>query len=263
MRSTVKPHPAIARRSAAAAGIAPAEPDQPGLSGAADEDLRGLAALAAGRSSMRLLALASELAEARATLARTEQALAHARTELAEARRLAERDALTGLPNRRAFDRLTQRPGANGAGGAALLAVLLIDLDDFKPVNDRLGHATGDALLRIVAERLAGALRRADFVCRLGGDEFLCVLPDLNSAAHARSVARKLLRVIAAPCRIGPHGVRVHASIGVAVHPRQGSDVAWLYRRADAAMLNAKALGGGLAMADLADPAPGGAVAIG
>lgn len=264
MHSTVNPRPAAHRCGAAAASTALVAPHGPDLPGAADEARRLPATEVAGRDRdrVRRAALASELAQARALLARTEQTLADTRAELAEARRLAEHDALTGLPNRRAFDRLTQRHRTAGPGSTALLAVLLIDLDDFKPVNDRLGHATGDALLRVVAARLASALRRADLVCRLGGDEFLCVLSSLDDAAHARAVAHKLLRVIAAPCRVGPHSVQVHASIGVAVHCGHGPDVAWLYRRADAAMLGAKALGGGLAMAEQADAATGGLVDV-
>lgn len=170
--------------------------------------------------------------------------LNRARAQLAEARQLACLDALTGLPNRRALDLLAGH-AVRGGPATGLVAVLFIDLDGFKHVNDRLGHVAGDELLRVVGRRLARATRRRDSVYRVGGDEFVCVLLDLPDPASAHAVAVDLVRLLATPCDVGGERVALRASIGIAVHAGRGADMAGLYRRADGAMYAAKALGGG------------------
>lgn len=169
--------------------------------------------------------------------------LARARAELAQARSSADHDALTGLPNRRALDGLASRVRSGAVAGEGMVAVLFIDLDGFKPVNDRMGHAAGDEVLRVVASRLMGATRRNDFVCRMGGDEFVCVLLDMRDESCARAIARELIELIAAPFDIHGAHVRLAASVGVAMHRLQGADVAQLAHEADQAMYAAKSRG--------------------
>lgn len=208
---------------------------------------------AAADEEDRLLAdLAPDLAEDRLQCARLRHALQHmnarlrrVRAQLARAQRAADLDPLTGLPNRRALDMLAGRVRAGDTPGEGLVAVLFIDLDGFKAVNDRLGHAMGDALLRLVAERLSAATRSGDFICRVGGDEFVCVLLDIPDAAQAGRIAEKLAQRIAAPCCVGAERVVISASIGIAIHARPDADLAQMYDKADGAMYVAKSQGGG------------------
>ncbi len=160
---------------------------------------------------------------------------------------LAYHDALTGLPNRllveQELDLALAR--ARRAGGAA--ALMFVDLDDFKEVNDRLGHAAGDRLLTAVAGRLRGVLRSTDVLARQGGDEFLVLLADLSddAALAAESVGAKLLEALRNPFVVAGTEVRTGASIGVSLFPFDGADTEALMRHADAAMYDAKAAGGG------------------
>lgn len=156
---------------------------------------------------------------------------------------LAYHDSLTGLPNRRLLqDRLSQalysaqrRDGKVGA--------LLIDLDDFKQVNDSGGHRVGDAVLREVAQRLGGCVRKADTLARHGGDEFVIILSELQAEADCQVVAEKVLRVLAQAFDVEGRSFRLGASIGIAVFPSGGADGDALLRNADAAMYRAKQQG--------------------
>ena len=153
---------------------------------------------------------------------------------------LAHHDTLTGLPNRvLLMDRL-EFILASARRREARVGVLFIDLDNFKTVNDSLGHAAGDALLRQVASRIEGALRSVDVVSRLGGDEFLVVLPDLESEQAPVAVAEKLLAVVSEPVTLEGQVLSVSPSIGIAVFPRDGTTADTLIRNADAAMYLAK-----------------------
>ena len=153
---------------------------------------------------------------------------------------LAHHDTLTGLPNRvLLMDRL-EFILASARRREARVGVLFIDLDNFKTVNDSLGHAAGDALLRQVASRIEGALRSVDVVSRLGGDEFLVVLPDLESEQAPVAVAEKLLAVVTEPVTLEGQSLSVSPSIGIAVFPRDGTTADTLIRNADAAMYLAK-----------------------
>lgn len=157
--------------------------------------------------------------------------------------RLATLDALTELPNRTSsVERLGQML-ASAARRNARLALLYLDLDGFKAVNDSLGHDQGDALLRVLSQRLRSEVRAGDLVARLGGDEFTVVISDLSDANEAASVAAKLVALLGRPAQLGPVSVRVTASVGIALYPDDGSDAATLMRRADAAMYGAKASG--------------------
>jgi diguanylate cyclase (GGDEF)-like protein/PAS domain S-box-containing protein len=153
-------------------------------------------------------------------------------------------DGLTGLPNRVLLhDRLDQvMLAARGAGTE--LALLLMDLDHFKEINDTLGHHAGDELLRQIGARLRDAVRAGDTVARLGGDEFVILLPG-SDLAGAQQVARGLLQAVEAPVDLEGQMLRVRASIGIAVSPAHGQDADVLLRSADVAMYVAKRAGGG------------------
>jgi diguanylate cyclase (GGDEF)-like protein len=153
-------------------------------------------------------------------------------------------DSLTGLPNRLLLlDRLG-RATAHRAAFQAQVAVLFIDLDHFKEVNDTLGHAAGDRLLQMVAERLTDAVREGDTVARLGGDEFVVMLVDLHQLIDAALVAEKIVAAVSGVCQIDGNEVQVTPSIGLAIFPDDGLDPDTLLRNADTAMYHTKHDGG-------------------
>lgn len=159
--------------------------------------------------------------------------------------RQAHYDALTGLPNRLLFrerfgDEL--RRVRDGAPGGALL---YLDLDDFKQVNDTLGHAAGDQMLTVVGQRLRACVKESDTVARIGGDEFTVVLRGLPDAATAQTVARRILDTLSAPIWLGGEGRQAGVSVGIAAFPADGLDCDGLLRCADAAMYRAKQQGRG------------------
>lgn len=159
-------------------------------------------------------------------------------------RDMAFHDPLTGLPNRKLLSDRLELALAQARRGKREMAVLFLDLDGFKTVNDGWGHAQGDALLRDVAGRLAGALRTGDTVARLGGDEFTVLIPELPHEEGAVEVSRKILRELERTFRVGGSECRVSASIGIALYPRDGEDADTLLRNSDAAMYRAKLAGG-------------------
>jgi len=163
----------------------------------------------------------------------------------AEARieQLTTRDALTGLANRALLTERTTAAIGDAARNRSHLALLVIDLDRFKLVNDSLGHAAGDALLRAVAERLQNALRREDLLGRLGGDDFVLLWNGLKSREEAATLGERLLSILARPFTIEGRSLSVSASIGIALYPRDGRDFAELFKHADAAMYSAKESG--------------------
>ncbi|WP_170164987.1 diguanylate cyclase domain-containing protein [Inmirania thermothiophila] len=163
----------------------------------------------------------------------------------ARLRRLAYRDGLTGLPNRIVLhDRLAQAERRARRGGRRF-ALLYVDLDGFKEVNDRLGHAAGDEVLREAAARLQGAVRGEDTVARIGGDEFALILEEADSVGAAVRAGREILRALARPWTVAGREVRVGASLGAAFYPDDAPGGETLLRCADAAMYRAKAAGGG------------------
>lgn len=190
--------------------------------------------------------LERELQDARRALVAARVELAGTRDGERRALHLAEHDALTSLPNRGCFHaRLDQALAAStnapsGSAAGSTLAVLFVDLDDFKPINDRHGHQTGDELLRIVAQRLSRAVRAGDMVCRLGGDEFACMLSAPMAREQLGLLASKLFDAISAPLTVGPLKLTVHPSIGIAVCPDDGVTASGLLQRADRAMYRAK-----------------------
>jgi diguanylate cyclase (GGDEF)-like protein/PAS domain S-box-containing protein len=158
-------------------------------------------------------------------------------------RHMAQHDFLTGLPNRALLeDRLRQAmPLAVRQGGR--LAVMFLDLDRFKTINDSLGHQVGDTLLQEVGRRLSSCVRMADTVSRQGGDEFVVLVQDLDGPDAAAGVARKILDVVAEPYAVDGTQLSVTPSIGISVFPDDGHDIATLLRNADVAMYHAKAAG--------------------
>jgi diguanylate cyclase (GGDEF)-like protein/PAS domain S-box-containing protein len=156
---------------------------------------------------------------------------------------LAQHDALTGLPNRMLCeDRIEQAiTQAHRIGGQ--VAILFLDLDGFKHINDSLGHQVGDQVLQETAQRLQQCLRGGDSVARLGGDEFIITLPAISDGGDAMPVADKVLQALREPVRIGMHELHVSGSIGISLYPADGGDAATLMRAADSAMYHAKAMG--------------------
>lgn len=168
----------------------------------------------------------------------------------ARARFLARHDTLTGLPNRRRFrERLEEMLAANGGDGMPL-ALLYLDLDRFKPINDRFGHAMGDRVLCIVAERFAGCLRSSDMVARLGGDELCALLPGIRRRRDLAVIASKVIAAVSAPMKLDGNEITVGASIGIAMHPEHGRDADTLLRGGDQAMYIAKRSGIGFSFCE-------------
>jgi diguanylate cyclase (GGDEF)-like protein/PAS domain S-box-containing protein len=165
---------------------------------------------------------------------------------------LAYTDPLTGLPNRRRLEEQVETAIWDARSGSDTLALLFVDLDGFKAVNDGLGHAAGDELLQIVARTLRGRLRRGDLLARLGGDEFLVALTGLapeTAAAEARRVADQLATAVGAAVELAGREIAVGASVGVGVYPRDGEDFAGLLHAADVDMYARKTAARGLAVA--------------
>ncbi|HEX8152573.1 MAG TPA: EAL domain-containing protein, partial [Thermoanaerobaculia bacterium] len=152
-------------------------------------------------------------------------------------------DALTGLPNRLLFRDRVVNALAHGRRNRRGVAIMYLDLDHFKLVNDALGHSVGDALLADVARCLQGCLRASDTISRIGGDEFSILISDVASTDDVSSVARKILDSLGRPFRIDGHELFVSASIGISFYPSDGDDVETLLRCADAAMYRSKELG--------------------
>jgi diguanylate cyclase (GGDEF)-like protein len=195
-----------------------------------------------GTLERRVKARTKELARANAGL---EAEIAERRLADQRVVHMAHHDALTGLPNRTLLaDRVGQAIArAHRSGGK--LAVLFLDLDRFKNVNDSFGHAVGDMLLTAVSARLTASRREEDTVARLGGDEFIVSIPDVADAAEAESVAARILSDLAKPFTINGHQLHADVSIGIALYPRDGDTAETLMRNADTAMYHAKESGRG------------------
>ncbi|MBU0751839.1 MAG: PAS domain S-box protein [Gammaproteobacteria bacterium] len=160
-----------------------------------------------------------------------------------EIRNLALHDALTGLPNRLNLQGRLEQAIAAGRRDRQQVAVMFLDLDRFKRINDRLGHAVGDLLLIEVARRLKASVRDADVVARLGGDEFVVVLPNVADSVVAGQVADKIVAALDQPYSLDGHSVESSPSIGIALYPADGEDGEILLKRADEAMYRAKSMG--------------------
>ncbi len=203
-----------------------------------DAEARARAALGALEQ-----AVAERTAELKSTNEKLEQEVAERKMAEQRAKHLADHDALTGLPNRRLLeDRLTQAL-ARSYRNRKETAVMFVDLDRFKTINDSLGHSVGDELLKEVAKRLVRQLREVDTICRTGGDEFVVVLPEIKRSSDAAAVAQKIIDNLSQPIRVEERELTVTPSIGIAVFPHDGRDAETLIRNADAAMYHAKEMG--------------------
>jgi diguanylate cyclase (GGDEF)-like protein len=174
----------------------------------------------------------------------------HNATLSAEREHDALHDSLTGLGNRELLHREASKALETLPRRDVGLALFVLDLDKFKDVNDTLGHAAGDHLLQIVAERLTAAVRPGDLVARLGGDEFVVLVHDVPDAAVARIAAARLIQQLNGRCQVDGTSVELAASLGVALAPLHGLEFDTLLRRADRAMYVAKNAGCGVAMFD-------------
>lgn len=171
-----------------------------------------------------------------------ELALQRAR-DVAKVRYLAHHDELTGLPNRiLLLDRLDQAL-ARAKRQHKHLALLFLDLDRFKDINDSYGHAVGDEVLRQVAARLSGCLREVDTIARQGGDEFLVLLDGIEQAEQVTQVTARMQEDLARPMIVEGREIAVTSSIGIALYPKDGKEVSTLIRMADLAMYRSKQLG--------------------
>lgn len=157
--------------------------------------------------------------------------------------RLAHYDSLTGLPNRTTLMERLDRARIDTLASGSRLAVLFVDLDRFKLINDTLGHAVGDELLQAVSGRFQSVVRDADIVCRIGGDEFIIALTNLQDHKEIAGLASRLLKPLARPFQIGPHEIFVTASVGIGVFPQDEVDLEVLVKKADTAMYHAKSRG--------------------
>jgi diguanylate cyclase (GGDEF)-like protein len=156
---------------------------------------------------------------------------------------LANHDPLTGLPNRKLFQERLAQSLDWAQENHHLVALLFLDLDGFKLINDTQGHDIGDLLLKAVAQRLTRCLRGSDTVSRLGGDEFTVILPGIPSAMDATKVAEKILTTFAKPFTLKEQTIFITSSIGISIFPQDASTVEMLIKRADTAMYRAKELG--------------------
>ena len=156
---------------------------------------------------------------------------------------LAYYDALTGLPNRALYNDRLSLALSRAQRTREMLAVLFLDLDRFKDMNDTLGHSIGDQLLKTVAGRLTDSLRKEDTVTRLGGDEFTLLLPGMAQTEDVAGIAQKILEAVKKPLTLGGHELNITASIGIAIYPADGEDADALLKNADTAMYHAKEQG--------------------
>lgn len=158
-------------------------------------------------------------------------------------RYLAEHDYLTTLPNRASLNEYLTHAILTAGDKRVLVAVLFVDLDHFKNINDTLGHEIGDQILKTLAERLRSVVHETDMVSRQGGDEFVVMLVDCENTTEIAHVAERVLAAVAQPCEVAGHELAVTASIGISICPQDGTDISALLRNADVAMYHAKSQG--------------------
>ncbi len=182
----------------------------------------------------------SELAEMKTDLAEVRDDLSKAQVKVEVAQQIALQDALTGLPNRASFEPALDHGLIQAKRHGRGLAVLFIDIDKFKSVNDSYGHDMGDHVLLMVAERLKVFVRGGDMVSRWGGDEFVCLLLEVKQEVDVARLAQQLVNRIAEPCEFNGMVLSIAISIGIAIYPADGETADILFKNADTAMYEAK-----------------------
>jgi diguanylate cyclase (GGDEF)-like protein len=153
-------------------------------------------------------------------------------------------DSLTGLPNRDLLSDRSEKVLSQAKNNKSRFAVLFLDFDRFKPINDKFGHAMGDLLLRIMADRIANKIRNTDTLARLGGDEFILLLPDVHQPENALNIANKLNAIGREPVNLGGNRIVISFSIGISIFPIDGDDINLLMKKADKALYESKSKGG-------------------
>lgn len=155
-------------------------------------------------------------------------------------RQLAFHDALTGLPNRRIFHEHVRQSLAQSKRTGQSLALLSIDVDDFKRINDSMGHHVGDQFLISLAKRVRSCIREVDMFARISGDEFMVLLPAVDSEEGTEKVSKRILEAVSAPWKVESHTFHASISIGIALSPKNGSDMDTLFKQVDSALYQAK-----------------------
>jgi len=186
------------------------------------------------------IVIESELTDTKTDLAEAREDLLKAQEKTEEAQQIALQDALTGLPNRVSFEQDLDRGLIQAKRHGWGLAVLFIDIDKFKTINDCYGHDLGDQVLLMVANRLKSFVREEDLVSRWGGDEFVCLLFEVKQEADVIRLAEEMINQIAEACEFGGIVLSISASIGIAIYPADGDTVDVLFKNADTAMYKAK-----------------------
>lgn len=184
--------------------------------------------------------LEAELAETKTDLAVVRDDLSKSQVNEKEAQQIALQDALTGLPNRVSFEQSLDQGLLQAKRHGWGLAVLFMDIDEFKRINDSYGHDLGDQVLQMVANRLRSSLRDEDVVSRWGGDEFVCLLFEIKQEADVIHLAEKAINQIAKACKFDGITLSISVSIGVSIYPRDGETADVLFKNADIAMYKAK-----------------------
>ena len=191
-------------------------------------------------SQRETLAAHAAIHKLQETTARLSAEIAALKRKEAQALALAYFDELTGLPNRRLLQDRLHQAVAQCARQRKQLALLFVDLDGFKSVNDTLGHASGDMLLKRVADRIAASIREADTACRYGGDEFVIMIPSLVHSGVAAAVAEKVQHCLGEPYVIDDFRIQIAASIGTALYPDHGQACEDLLKHADSVLYRVK-----------------------
>lgn len=186
------------------------------------------------------IVIESELADTKTDLAKVRDDLSKSQTKEEETRKIFFQDALTGLPNRVLFEEHLDQGLIQAKRRGWGLAVLFIDIDKFKSINDSYGHDLGDKVLLMVANRLKALIREEDTVSRWGGDEFMCLLLEVKQEADVIRIAEKMVNRIAEACEFNGIVLSIKASIGIAIYPGDGETADTLFKNADTAMFKAK-----------------------
>ena len=156
---------------------------------------------------------------------------------------MAYHDSLTGLPNRARLNDRSEKVLSLAKANKTMFSVLFLDFDKFKPINDKFGHDMGDLLLKTVSERLSKAIRKQDILARIGGDEFILLLPDIREPENIPNIARKLNEIGRKSVNLNGNEVSISFSIGISLYPIDGEDMPTLMKKADDALYKAKSKG--------------------